>query len=102
MRGHYADDELGTMQGLRQVVGGAHAFGNLLAGEKQIIDVPGIDRFAHFRLMRPEADPMSAAAPSHDGKRRAPCSRSDDGNLAHLRPAPNLFSVPARSRRILG
>ena len=100
--GHHADDDVGVQQSLAQIIADAHAGGNQFPRKEQLIDAAGFYRLSYFFFMRPQADAMISVSSSHDRQRRSPGSRSDDGNLAHLRFDRNLFSVPAASRRRLG
>src|SRR5579872_1430343 len=100
MRRHNADNNLGFPDGLLIAGSRMSGFGNGTARKKSVIHAPFPNRFANFFLMRPELHLMRSFAPQRDAKRRAPCSRADDGNLAHARFDPRRLSVPAKIRLI--
>src|SRR6267143_5133245 len=94
LRGHYADDNLRTVERGVQIAGCCNRFWQDEPGQKALVDSVSCDAFGNFRFVSPEPDimwdMMSPATSQDNCQRRAPCARADDGNAAHLRVAPNV------------
>src|SRR5215467_3527924 len=101
---HNTDDDLCVAQGFRQAICGFNCVRNRAAGEKQLVDVMGIDALANLGFVCPDANMMSAVTSEDDSDGSTPSSCSNDGNATHAAlvfPPPRRFSLPAMRRRML-
>src|SRR6266404_4439208 len=90
LRGHYADDNLRTVERGVQIAGCCNRFWQDEPGQKALVDSVACDALGNFGFVGPEPDMMSPGTPQDNCQRRSPGACSDDGNAAHLRVAPRV------------
>src|SRR6266853_657702 len=90
LRGHYADDNLRTVERGVQIAGRCNRFWQDEPGQKALVDPVACDALGNFGFVGPEPDMMSPGTPQDNCQRRAPGAGADDGNAAHRRVAPRV------------
>src|SRR5262249_6951071 len=83
-RRYRSDDDLRAIDGLAEVVGDLDAVGQLIVRKVSGIDSFATQKLGKVRIVYPHRHEMwLAAALEHNGKCRAPASRSEDRDLFH-------------------
>src|SRR5437660_7113785 len=98
LRGHYADDNLRTVERGVQIAGRCNRFCQDEPGQEALVDSVACDALGNFGFVSPEPDMMPDSVPAmvrlvasqHDCQPGSPGACSDDGNAAHRRVAPNV------------
>src|SRR6266446_10691223 len=98
LRGHYADDNLRTVERGVQIAGCCNRFWQDEPGQKALVDPVACDTLGNFGFVGPEPDivpdtvlaMVRLVASQHDCQPGAPGACPDDGNAAHRRVAPRV------------
>src|SRR6266853_1574385 len=90
LRGHYAGDDLRTLQRRNQIARGGNRFWQNKTGKEMFVYSILRDAIDNFCLIRPESNFVRSFTSKNDCECRTPGACSDYSNAAHWRVAPNF------------
>src|SRR6267154_866100 len=90
LRGHYADDDLRTIQGGNQIARRGNRFRQNKTRKEMFVDSTLRDALDNFCFIRPKLNFVRSFTSKNDCECRTPGSRSDHSNAAHWLLAPSF------------